>query len=949
MFNFPRSFSSYTQRLYEGVMILRNWRSSFSSVSPQNVKISSALVSLRARSEPRRWRLGAGFYATSMPFSKLSQLFFTTLRSMATQHNRPVVTTRFLGFTQESPATDIDEILRILEIKPKDSSIASPVTIEKLKQQGFLDLAHKLTTYRSYPWPEIATLSDAGLMEQLADLWELTRNRSAMNFCISIARNKTGELDAKLFLGKVIYLISQGVPVEPHLEQSTADAFLKWVDIAFKEHMSAAINSLKEYRKCHLKTSLQDPDIAMSSRTPIMISQMLLTPNGKINAGIIPLIAETFVADSQHPSSHEQDLLYGLQLLQESAKLRKTFSTYFSRTVSGPAEEVVRTVLNLSPSERVTSVHVRRTALSAFLAHLRQSPNGSCFADATAIQLLALQRKQCLDDWRTLLYTNKLERSHTSFPFINSIGNLETDAILQVDQNGLAHKDGKEFFLWEAPGIQAACDALGLHNHKDAVLSALKGIDGQLSIKKILELLSQLTNKSLTTALFAFEAQTSHPLLKVWRNAIAGMAEAKDGMVNKAILTAVSSALSNLKFKGLTPEQERSLERLDHVILQTMQTRMRLAYDPSIQTSKGSHYQGAFILFDNGSQKDPAKWTRIDDKKAFQEFLLRILKDLSSPAVLSPVKKQSFRNAAIQQLINHVQSDRFILNVLKHYHPENENVSSQSIESLPFTPWSTACGNNACEVLKIYLEHDLQDQVEGVLPQTAEDLLKKFIDFGRQIPEAKKGAFLENPNALLPLRIRDFHAFSLMLGHDSLTDAWKDSSTASQWIEDNVVSPGLEIGNAEIPTDIRQALLDYCSTELIEPSQKESFHIEASEIDTAMTYYELRNAVLTLMKLMDSRSDVSDRYRAQLLDAQLYRLLPETLKDKFAKHAIHFADTNQNLGCQNLHYCCVVNPGTQRLELWKGSANNSSFSPLDQSHLSRVWELYSKPWEIFAG
>src|SRR5262249_19673010 len=115
----------------------------------------------------------------------------------------------------------------------------------------------------------------------------------------------------------------------------------------------------------------------------------------------------------------------------------------------------------------------------------------------------------------------------------------------------------------------------------------------KISIKKLLQeivksskTLSVASNEGLgflyVKACFAFQAQENNPLLKIWENAIAGMAEAdKNGMIKSSL---IGSLMWTLKPQIITlfakdPKQRRLVAKS---IKRELIERLHLQFDPVI-------------------------------------------------------------------------------------------------------------------------------------------------------------------------------------------------------------------------------------------------------------------------------------------------------------------------------------------------------------------------------
>lgn len=268
---------------------------------------------------------------------------------------------------------------------------------------------------------------------------------------------------------------------------------------------------------------------------------------------------------------------------------------------------------------------------------------------------------------------------------------------------------------------------------------------------------------------------------------------------------------------------------------------------------------------------------------------------------------------------------------------------------MPYTPWITKSGNDTAKVLQIYLEKNLEDSVETFLPQSAEELLWKVIEIGRDATLNEKKAYQNNPQKLIPIRTKELHAFSLLLGHPTLAAACQQQGPPEEWINSQLIKPGQAIADTEFSDSMQLAVIDYCTREFLEESHHNDFKVEAMELNKPQTYYQFRNAILQILQRRQALTPAAEKRRIRMLDTFLYQQLPETHKGHLEASAIHFADTNWGQGTHDLHFCFVFNPGTAKLEIWEGLDNGTHLSALDQNELlfTRIWEFYRHPEEVF--
>ncbi|WP_068468248.1 hypothetical protein [Candidatus Protochlamydia phocaeensis] len=872
--------------------------------------------------------------------------------------------------------------------------------IQWLKEKGYTTLAERLAAQSGYPWDEIKTIRSPILIEQLVDLYLLCRykegdaSRSSterfLNFALNLAKMATAtnvkshyhhskELveDAKQVLGQLIFLINKDPALAiqaietPHYNQ-----ILENLNNEFNIAIQEICHRLQDHYVAHYETRLQSPEIALHTMIPVEIAKALLTDIGTINVGIIDILSDIFLSAEEKHFDHEANLSYALKLLQRSPKLRADFETiHRPKNAKTPSNEVIRASLGLSPDDPINDVQARLTALIALLSHLRQGEDGSCFAVSLAIEILSAHLGFCLKDLCQLLHESKLTRhiknARKDIPFVKRISDENINKTIIVDSSGCIIIEGqKRAELWEAPGIRAACTALGLKNGKEAILTVLQELSStkeqqyEVSVKILLQKLSEYAlalNKKkeaigeiFAQACFAFSSQTSQPLLKVWENAIAGMAEAEEGsMIKTAILESTLDALQ-FKLGELHIPPSRLLQRFFLNIQKMLYERIRLQYDPTIR-GKGEEDHisvGGFVLYQDSK--------RIDHAEAFRDFILNILLEVIKKIKSTQLSSEEINqlNETIDILTPYIDSTEFMGYLLAKYHPANTSAVQMlskglvpDYKNLEFTPWMTQTGNNSKAVLKVYLEADQPFTAERFVSGEAEEALANIIEMCKRMSEDEKKLFLENPNKLKPFCIHGKHRSPFMAGNPSLAKAWQQECPTTQWIKDYVLNPGKEIANATLDSVTKANLIERLRAilpEFLQADTADKCLTLIDQIPEPLTIQHYRQNILEICKRMHIKHAFNLDKIARQIDTALCQSLEPNLKKQLEDSAVHFADTNWSSETHDIHFCFAVNPGTGKLELWEVYSNGSHFNALDQNYwlFNQRWEFLTIPSEL---
>lgn len=885
------------------------------------------------------------------------------------------------------PPPDSEEEPDSLQIKQE------PDLIEWLKEKEHFSLAEKFESHAGYPWDEFEKIRNPILLEQLVDIYLICKQKEASNedtdqlikFALRLASLATAPNlkeqcahshdivnDAKQVLGQFIYLINQ----DPHQTAKAIatphyQAALENIKIAFSNKIHEICERLQKDYLAHKTTQLQDPEIALHTKIPLEIARAILTDIGTINIGIIDTLSDIFLSHENRYINHETNLSHALKLLQRSPKLRAEFEKIHAPNSSNvPSNHVIQATLGLPPEHEITQSDTRLTVLTAMLSHLRQGEDGSCFATSIAIEIQSAHLGFCLKDLRQLMEDGKLTRRikgvQKDIPFVQKINDEDLRKKLTFNAKGeLIVKNQTCAHLWEAPGLIAACQSIGITNPQKAIMGVVaqlppigKDDTHQVEVRVILrKICEQVATKHESNAAaldhfyrqacFAFSSQTAQPLLKVWGNAIANMSEAEEGsMIKTAIL---QSTLDAFQFK-LGESAIRPTPFLQRFFIDTQKLlyeKMRLQYDPTMgNASEGGKTEGGFVLHNQMQE--------IHDEDDFRCFLAGTLKDVQRKLqneAISPSETKQL-NQVIALLTHYLKTKECMGYLLARYHPTNKTVVRElayghSIDytRLKFTPWLTQTGNDSKALLKVFLESEKPIQTRRLTITNAEDALANIIEMCKHMSEDEKRLHLQNPNKLKPLCILGKHRLPFMAGNPSLVKAWQDDCSTKDWIDRFVNHPGQAIAETVIDKTVQQTLVQRIEEEILPKHMSENDTLIASErikeIQEGMTIKQYRNAVIKICQEVHPISKPLAKKLARQVDTVLCDSLDLKLKRALEDSAVHFADTNWCSGSQDLHFCFAINPGTGQLELWEVHANGSHLMALDQNY----W-LFNQKWEF---
>lgn len=750
-----------------------------------------------------------------------------------------------------------------------------------------------------------------------------------------------------------------------------------WIKKKFKSDIKHKFKSIEIIKIQHLETGFHDAEIAARNYFSVLLSTILFSITGKLNFGIINSLINKHLTKNIIPNTYRENLIRTLKALRDKPYLRdKLCQINKPKSLSAPANDVIRTTLGINSQERLTDLDARKAVLTALLSHLRQGEDGSCFATPLAITLLHSQIDRCLDDFSSLIQSSKLTRkvnqSIQDFPFILKMSGGKLEHLLVIDTMGLVinHKNSK-VKLSSAPGIIAACQSIGIDSSDEAINEILlkqfrKSNETKLEIpvKTLLQELA-LHAKNLECnrdngigvlylkAQFAYKAQEINPLLQVWENAIAGMAEPDEtGMILSEIIKAIIVPLKN-ELEKFTPHSPTNKKLLIKLIRTELLERIHLQYDPLISPKEKSREsppsEGAFVLYDKNHTLHPSRWIRIDNPSGFKKFTSRTLESATNKLNLSAQQLDLAEikplSMMLSDICNYASTDSYLLSCLHLYYYRNKEISDpiKNYEMIKYTPWITKSGNDFSKVIQVYLESYTTSNSEIYSPKNAKDLLMKIIEIGMKPKNKDSKRLLYSTFQLTPVRITGSHAFNLTLSHPSLSNAWINANDFPYWLNDKVLLPGKQISETIIKKNTTKNFLNKVIECIYSTEQKPSWKKIFNQIPDEWTIRELREHTLEILEKLEphhlTHSELCNKIDTVLLDS-----LPQEIKTKVMDSALYFADTNWADGLQDVYLCFLVNPGTGDFEIFMGNTEGKQLKPLIQEQwiINKTWEFFTE-------
>lgn len=865
-------------------------------------------------------------------------------------------------------------------LTPETDKVES--TYSLLKSKGFEDLAERIKGKNGFPWDNILMLDDPQIIEQFVDIYEILTSigdpileddqRCILDFAFQLSEEHPDEVH--FILAQLILALSTN-PLEVSAQIATKNKTetILWLSSEFEQSILQIKTKLSEHYQQHALTRLQDGEIAIKNALPRELSHLLISKSGKVNIGIIPYVLEHFPSTTKPLLNFDINLTYGLQQLMNNPSLREKLSRISTPlSPQASATVVIRTSLGLPPTTLLTDVEAIKTTFTALISHLRQGAEGSCFATPLAIKLLSSDLDQCLDDFASLLKYNKLTRKVESitrdFPFLLRMGENNFNQQILIEKNEFSISKQKiKGELWEVPAFIAVCQEIGITDpsipFQDLIQKSIEENKAMaISVKQILQHLTKYAaaldvnnqiplNFLYIRACFAFQAQEGNPLLRSWENAISSMAEAGEGsMIKTAIINSISEPL-NTMLDELLENSPLVRKELSALLRKLTLAKIHLQYDPLIshhEVSIDQHSsEGAFVLYEKDREKPPTQWLRIDRPTRFQQFVLNLLKDvdflIQHQHNLNQEQKE-IAATALSGLLSYVSSNEFLLKCLTQYYPGNSTITDplNNYKAIKYSPWVTKSGNNFSKVIQTYTQNFQQMDCEHFVPKDSEDLFKKLIFLGRNTYSENNNENKDNPQQLISARIIGLHAFSLMLGHPSLSKVWKSKTDPSKWIEKNVTTPSRKISDSPINNRTKNRFSQIVIDQYLSKSQEIQFKRDVAAIPKKLSIKVFRKKILKVMKNLFANSKTTIPNLPMQIDTAIVESLPKKLRKALVKRTIHFADSNWNSATNDIHFVFIINPGNGKLELWGCSDDGSDMFALDQN----LW-VNGRDWEVF--
>ncbi len=896
-----------------------------------------------------------------------------------------------------------EEGVKINEEQNKKIVRLSKVPLNESGLTPLRPLSVSLASPKESYWDQFKEMPDTPLKEQIQDvllLHQLKKSGSVQDkilpFCFSLIKNNPARLhrhsgdihkilsnshkrssvmlnhemlnealennsyltisELRTTLGKLIYLINHDMDKINHLlENKTQEEQINEIEIQFEYELNKIQKNLIKFKQKHKNGLLQDSKKAMSVRLAVELAKALISDSGFMNMGIIePLMVHFLTPKRKY--TYEKNIAYTLNFLKRSTLLRQKIQLIPSPFLqNSPSNDLIRITLGLRSNCLTTAVDAKKTALAALLSHMRQSPASSCFASYLAIEMLSKKPDKCLNDFCELLHKNKICRivdgEEKEFSFLMRTGKESTSQKIKLDREGKIYGDNSvACYIWKAPGIKSACKSIGIENPKKTLLSISADLNdipqtefSLISISKILKILSLKAKGdflyNFNCAKLSFESHLHNPLLRIWENVIASMAEGcAHSKITEQLLHAITLSIGKMCGNDLIFKRN-FLKRIQLHLVKTI----HYAYDTDMKAQKisldGRSERGAFILYNRSNSMNPSDFEIIQNSEDFKKLILLVLRK----SFIGLQEKET----VLKELKDYINSDKFIVECLQFYHIENSGLSENElldeIKTIPHTPWCDKTGNNSHEVLRIYSDRVNYEPWLTLTPKNPRKLFMQLIELGRKLNEKHRQHFLENPQTRSPLIIKSVHACSMMFADKSFMRAIDSKLNPSLWILENMINPCKSISETKITQEEKDKLLFLVSSQIILKDDLNKFRDKIASLPADLTLSTFRNDIILIIKEIHN-SNYNIKTISKTIDFFIFNSLLSKKKQSIIKSSIiHFADTNWNVGIHDVHFCFIYNPGSASVEMWEVHENGKGLYPVCQEDwiIKQTWHIYS--------
>lgn len=671
------------------------------------------------------------------------------------------------------------------------------------------------------------------------------------------------------------------------------DEICEGISDAAKGYIEEAAQNILDCKAQHSILSIQNANEAALLKMSYEMAKLLLMKNGGINTGLKELIFEKIIPEEYQNILAVEDIKNTLSDICESMAVRNSI-----KNIRIPSDKkvssylAIHAALGIPLSDQLTQKDVQICVLSGLLSHIRQAKAGTCFATCFLIKAWVEELDFITDDLIECAEFGEVSRYNygirESFPFQTRISSEYLDTLITAGKDGRVVKTedyykrkksdtrssiGKSSYVWEAPGIQAACLALNIKDPQAASISALRNLPEQFSAKQFLQELAKVsfdlqgkregaTLRSHITltqeecndyALYAFGAQTNHPLVQGYEQITVSVVDYFSDFIfmPRWVYEAMEKAL-----KSACRVPSREVQAMYRTLLKRlflpMIARMRYIYnhnfdDTRVLFNDGNHgissagFYG-YELWDAGLPKDfyhsdalynsikkhasaisiplfqdyaeKTKWKKVDTDEKFQSFIKEVIHETVETLIKETASKREALEEAAEIMCKAVTSSltkEMILNFFNSY--DGNKVQKKAWEknryTIETTPWKFRWGGSPDSVIAGLYRFKDCPSQEKPFNGTQKEVLAKCINYVKTQPEHLLKEFRETYQRIIIHS--PGHAYLMIPGEESFQKALDSELPTTEYIEKHVMAPGIAISKKRINLSLRRQIIDFAA------------------------------------------------------------------------------------------------------------------------------------------
>ena len=710
----------------------------------------------------------------------------------------------------------------------------------------------------------------------------------------------------------------------------------------------------------------------LSMYEPKMIAYNLLTKEGKLNLGMIPLFKAAVIP--------EKNLLeYQVGMNWVLATMNSSWQPIFD-TIVQPVKDneesayMLRAYLRLKSSQEITDFHAKWAALAALLSQLTQGAVGDCFAVSWAIKKHNEYLTQSLKDYAELIKNGYLTRSVGGIPERFYFDNTLADDDLQnaISITSLGALGDKGINIWDVPGILNACRMMGHEASRGLLRDAIKPLfaNNQGSInttpEKIIESIARLSvqgtsdlklQNQILLGKYGFSLTQNH-ILRAWETAMAGMAEAVPNQnIRELWLGSVNSALKalwdNIKANH-SAETQVLITQLQSNFVSDMNALTRCIYNSAIPlaqvSSDGSSTNGGFELYGRSREDEFCRGWRVANPVDLQDFLLDVINTAAHnlAKTYSSEDEVALLNSISNNFDSYMAGAEFMKDLFYAYDEGNKKFpdpASHYLE-LSMTPMTSLSGDDPFAVEAIDTGISFLPDAKTINPHNPYQLIQWILNLAQWKETTQH--YLEDsvPNELDPATSPQ-HAFNISFEDSDIKAFVLSKQSSDGWIYNKIVAPNLKLQTTLVDDKTKQTFSDNLIHWLNENVQgfkqiEGAFSSSLSHINQKqMDIKTYATAVLSLLSTSLHATENAQKELSVVFDSLFLISMPDALYQELSQTALRFANTNWNQGDKDIYFCVYYNPRSGGLSFGTIDEDRSNLNAMNEYE----W-VDQQQWEV---